>query len=46
MFSCIYINDLMTPVPLCKYVDDSTLFEICEMKGVSSMQESMDIAAR
>ena len=36
----------MTPVPLYKYVDDSTLFEICEMKGVSLMQQSLDIAAR
>ena len=44
----VYINDLMTPVPRHKYVDDSTLFEICEMKGVdlSLMQESVDIAAR
>ena len=29
----MYINDLSTPVPLYKYVDDSTLFEICEMNG-------------
>ena len=29
-----------------KYVDDSTLLEICEMKGVSLMQESVDIAAK
>ena len=36
----------MTPVPLYKYVDDSTLFEICEMKCVSLMQQLMDIAAR
>ena len=36
----------MTPVPLYKYVSDSTLFEICEMKGVSLMQESVSIAAR
>ena len=36
----------MTPVPLYKYVDDSTLFEICEMKGVSLLQQSVDIAAR
>ena len=41
-----YINDLITPVLLYKYVDDSTLFEICEMKGVSLMQELVDIAAR
>ena len=42
----VFINDPMTPVPLYKYVDDSTLFEICEMKCVSLMQQLMDIAAR
>ena len=42
----VYINDLRTTVPLCKYVDDSTLFEICDRKGVSVIQESVDIAAR
>ena len=41
----MYINDLSTPVPLYKYVDDSTLFEICEMNSISLMQESVDIAA-
>ena len=28
---CIIINALSMPGPLYKYVDDSTLFEICEM---------------
>ena len=41
----MYINDLSTPVPLYKYVDDSTLFEICEMNSISLMQESVSIAA-
>ena len=41
----IYINNLSTPVPLYKYVDDSTLFEICEMNSISLMQESVNIAA-
>ena len=41
----MYINDLSTPVPFYKYVDDSTLFEICEMNSISLMQESVDIAA-
>ena len=41
----IYINDLSTPVPLYKYVDDSTLFELCEMNSISLMQESVNIAA-
>ena len=41
----MYIKDLSTPVPLYKYVDDSTLFEICEMNSISLMQESVNIAA-
>ena len=41
----IYINDLSTPVPLYKYVDDSTLFQLCEMNSISLMQESVNIAA-
>ena len=41
----MYINDLSTPVPLYKYVDDSTLFEISEMNSISLMQESVNIAA-
>ena len=41
----IYIHDLSTPVPLYKYVDDSTLFEICEINSISLMQESVNIAA-
>ena len=42
----VYINDLRTTVPLYKYVDDSTLFEICDRNDVSVIQESVDIAAR
>ena len=42
----VYINDLETPVHLYKYMDDSTLFEVCERNGVSLMQESVDIAAK
>ena len=41
----IYINVLSTPVPLYKYVDDSTLYEICEINSLSLMQESVNIAA-
>ena len=41
----MYINDLSTPVPLYKYVDDSTLFEICEFNSICLMQESVNIAA-
>ena len=42
----VYINDLRTTVPLHKCVDDSSLFDICDRKGVSVTQESVDIAAR
>ena len=42
----VYINDLRTTVPLHKYVDDSTLFEICDRNDVSVIQEPVDIAAR
>ena len=42
----VYINDLETPVPLYKYVDDSTLFEICHRKSESVLQHAVDIAAR
>ena len=41
----VYINDLRTTVPLYKYVDDSTLFEICDRHDVSVIQESV-VAAR
>ena len=40
----VYINDLETPVPLYKYVDDSTLFAICRRKSESVIQHSVDIA--
>ena len=42
----VYINDLRTTIPLYKYVDDSTLFEICDRIDVSVIQESVDIAVR
>ena len=42
----VYINDLETPAPLYKYVDDSTLFEICHRTSESVLQHSVDIAAR
>ena len=41
----MYIHDLSTPVLLYKYVDDSTLFEICEINSISLIQESVNIAA-
>ena len=42
----VYINDLETIVPLYKYVDDSTLFEICHRKSESVLQHSVDVAVR
>ena len=42
----MYINDLETPATLYKYVDDSTLFEICHRTSESVLQQSIDIAAR
>ena len=42
----VYIKNLETPVPLYKYVDDSTQFEICHRKSGSVLQHSVDIAAR
>ena len=41
----LYINDLETHFPLFKYVDDSTLFEICNTNEISEIQESIDKAA-
>ena len=36
----VYINDLETPAPLYKYVDDSTLFEICHIERVNRSYSS------
>ena len=44
VFKLLYVNDLESNVPLYKYVDDSTLFEICNTTDVSVMQESIDRA--
>ena len=46
IYFLVYINYLETPAPLYKYVDDSTLFEICHRKSESVLQHSVDIAAR
>ena len=40
----LYISDLVSHVPLYKYVDDSTLFEICSTNDLCVMQESIDRA--
>ena len=38
----MYINDLRTTVPLYKYIDDSTLFEVCNDIDASLMQDSIN----
>jgi hypothetical protein len=40
----VHINDLVTPCPMYKYVDDSTIFEVCSVESVSKLQESANIA--
>ena len=42
----VYITDLRMTVPLYKYVEDSMLFEICDRKDATVIQESLDIGAR
>ena len=39
------INCALNDSNLYKYVDDSTLFEMCELNSISLMQESVNIAA-
>ena len=39
----MFINDLTTTAPIYKYVDDSTIFEVCKEGDTSQIQESVDI---
>ena len=39
----VQINDLQTPCPIFKYVDDSTVFDVCNNTSVPMLQESADI---
>ena len=39
----VHINDMTTPCPLYKYVDDSTVFEICRLGSLSTIQQSANI---
>ena len=39
----VHINDLQTPCPIYKYVDDSTIFEICNQYMVYVFQDSADL---
>ena len=41
----MYINDLNTPAHICKYVDDSTIYEIVQGQAESCIQQSADVAA-
>ena len=39
----VHMNDLQTPCSIYKYVDDSTIFEICNQGMVSVIQDSADL---
>ena len=39
----VQINDLQTPCPMFKYVDDRTVFDVCNNSSVPMLQESADI---
>ena len=39
----MFINDLTTTAPIYKYVDDSTIFEVCQEGDTTQIQESVDI---
>ena len=41
----MYINDLRTPCNIYKYIDDSTVFDICNPTSVSVLQQSAAIIA-
>ena len=38
----LYINDLDTTAPMYKYVDDTTIFEMCNDDELSTIQESIN----
>ena len=39
----VHINDLQTPCPIYKYVDDSTIFELCNQDMIYVIQDSADV---
>ena len=39
----VQINDIQTPCPMFKYVDDSTVFDVCNNSSVPMLQESAEI---
>ena len=42
-YCLVHISDLQTLCPIYKYVDDNTIFEICNQDMVSVMQGSADL---
>ena len=42
----MYINDQTTPAPMYKYVDDSTIFEMCSGNVMSTIQQLIDDVVR
>ncbi len=42
----VQINDLNTPCPLYKYIDDGTMFEICTSGSASRLQDSANDVAQ
>ena len=42
----LYINDLVTLVPMYKYVDGTTIFEVCLENEPSAIQDSVDVIVR
>ena len=43
LWHTMYSNDLKNPLPLYKYVDDTTIFELCKKNTESVIQESVDV---
>ena len=42
----VQMNDLQTPCDIVKYVDDSTIYEICNYNSISNIQDSADVALK
>ena len=41
----MYINYINTPAHICKYVDDSTIYETIQGPAESCIQQSAEVAA-
>ena len=42
----VHINDLRTSCPIYEYLDDSTIFELCNQSRVSVIQDSANITVQ